>query len=218
MSGGAPVDTNNNANDFQYLEVLAHPFWTQSVAFGPLADHPVSDAHVTVAATASSFLPVTFTTSTPSVCTAGGTQGATITLLAGGTCTVIASQAGTLVYSAATPVTQSFSVTAATQTITFGALADRSITQSPFSVSASASSGLAVVFKTTTPTVCTSSGTNGASITLLAAGTCTVEADQAGNGAYLAATGRSHSRSYSRRRRSRSPSARSRTSRSVGQD
>jgi hypothetical protein len=39
-----------------------------------------------------------------------------------------------------------------------------------------------------TPSVCTSSGTNGATIGLVAAGTCTVQADQAGNANYNAAT------------------------------
>ena len=74
------------------------------------------------------------------------------------------------------------------QTITFAALPSRSkSTQSPFTVSATASSGLAVSFTTTTPSVCTSSGTYGSNITLIATGTCTVSASQAGNGFYNAA-------------------------------
>ncbi len=72
----------------------------------------------------------------------------------------------------------------ASQTITFGALATRTLAQSPLTVSATASSGLTVAFTTTTPTICTSGGTNGATITLLAVGTCTVKADQAGNGSF----------------------------------
>ena len=55
--------------------------------------------------------------------------------------------------------------------------------QTPFTVSATASSGLPVSFSTT-PTVCMSTGTSGASITLVEAGTCTVRADQAGNSAF----------------------------------
>jgi hypothetical protein len=57
----------------------------------------------------------------------------------------------------------------------------------PFTVTATASSGLTVTFTTTTPLVCTSSGTNGATITLLAQGTCSVLADQAGNAQFAAA-------------------------------
>ncbi|MDQ2828954.1 MAG: PKD domain-containing protein, partial [Chloroflexota bacterium] len=56
--------------------------------------------------------PVTFTAGPGTVCAASGTNGATITLVGAGTCTVTASQAGSANgnYSAATPVTQSFAV------------------------------------------------------------------------------------------------------------
>src|SRR5207249_6304826 len=64
--------------------------------------------------------------------------------------------------------------------------------QSPFTVSASASSGLPVTFTTTTPGVCTSSGSDGSTITLVAAGTCTVQADQASNSTYAPARSEEH--------------------------
>ncbi len=48
-------------------------------------------------------------------------------------------------------------------------------------------SGLTVTFTSATPAVCTSSGANGATITFVAEGTCTVNANQAGNGTYNAA-------------------------------
>jgi len=71
------------------------------------------------------------------------------------------------------------------QTITFGALADRALNGSPFTVSASASSGLAVSFGSTTTGVCTVSGNT---VTLVATGTCSIQATQAGNATYAAAT------------------------------
>ena len=76
-------------------------------------------------------------------------------------------------------------------------------------VSATASSGLAVTFTTTTPAVCTAGGANGAAITLIKAGTCTVKASQAGDQVYLTAT--AVNRSFTRCRRSprRSRSGRS---------
>ena len=79
------------------------------------------------------------------------------------------------------------------QTITFASLANQTLAQSPLTVSATASSGLTVSFTTTTPLVCSSGGTNGATITLLTAGTCTVVASQAGNATYSPATSVSHS-------------------------
>ena len=81
-------------------------------------------------------------------------------------------------------MSRSFKVSKARQTITFGALAAKTLAQSPVRVSATASSGLAVGFATTTPSVCTSGGTNGATITLATAGICTVQARQAGDATY----------------------------------
>ena len=53
--------------------------------------------------------------------------------------------------------------------------------------SATATSGLPVTFTSTTPTICTVSGTNGSTVTGVAAGTCTIAADQAGDAYYYAA-------------------------------
>jgi hypothetical protein len=159
---------------------------TQTITFNPLANVKLSQSPVTVSATAALGLTVTFTTTTPPVCTPGGTNGATITLIATGTCTVVAHQAGDTNYSAATDVPQSFTVGngKADQTITFGVLADKTLAQSPVTVSATASSNLAVTFTTTTPAVCTAGGKSGATISLVAAGTCTVQAAQAGGPSY----------------------------------
>ena len=71
------------------------------------------------------------------------------------------------------------------QTISFGTLSNMALGSVPFTVSATASSGLAVTFASTTPSVCTVSG---ATVTLTAAGTCTIEATQAGDTNYAAAT------------------------------
>lgn len=75
--------------------------------------------------------------------------------------------------------------TQGSQTINFGALPNQSLGTAPFGLSATASSSLAVSFASTTPIVCTISG---ATVTLAAAGTCTIQATQAGNANYAAAT------------------------------
>jgi Bacterial Ig-like domain (group 3)/MBG domain/FG-GAP-like repeat len=72
-----------------------------------------------------------------------------------------------------------------TQTISFGALANQTYGTASFTVSATASSGLPVGFNSQTGSVCTVSG---ATVTLVSAGTCTIQATQAGNGSYAAAT------------------------------
>ena len=67
----------------------------------------ISGASSTLTATASSGLTVSFTSSTPSVCTVTGT---TLRLLAPGDCTISANQAGDSTYAAATQVTRTFAV------------------------------------------------------------------------------------------------------------
>ncbi|HQQ62758.1 MAG TPA: putative Ig domain-containing protein, partial [Pseudomonadales bacterium] len=86
--------------------------------------------------------------------------------------------------------TQSFSITInkLTQSITFGAQTGQTYSAGgTFSISptASASSGLAVTYSSTTTGVCTVSGTT---VTIVTAGTCTIAANQAGNGTYSAAS------------------------------
>jgi hypothetical protein len=70
------------------------------------------------------------------------------------------------------------------QTITFGALADRPYGTAAFTIGATASSGLAVGFTSTTPSVCSVST---ATVTLLAVGACAIQATQSGNATYAAA-------------------------------
>ncbi len=70
----------------------------------------------------------------------------------------------------------------ASQTITFSALANKTVSDSAFSVSATATSGLAVSFAAEGD--CTVSGTT---VTLTGVGNCTVTASQAGDANYSAA-------------------------------
>ena len=81
---------------------------SQTISFNGPADGSVSDTRA-LSATATSGLSVSFTSNTPNVCTVSGT---TLTLIAAGTCTVKASQAGNANYLAASDVTQSLTVSA----------------------------------------------------------------------------------------------------------
>ena len=71
------------------------------------------------------------------------------------------------------------------QTISFGALSNISLSSSPPPLSATASSGLTVSFASTTPSVCTVSGTT---VTLVDRGLCSITASQAGDGNWSAAS------------------------------
>jgi len=173
---------------------------SQTITFGALANKTYGVAPFTVSATASSGLTVSFTSLTTPVCTVSGT---TVTIVAAGTCTIRASQAGNATYAPAPNINQSFTVAKANQTITFAALTGKTYGNPPFAVSATASSGLAVSFVSTTTAVCTVSGTTA---TIVAAGTCTIQAQQVGNGNYNAAPNVNQSFTWRRqRRRSRLP-------------
>ena len=155
---------------------------SQTINFGTLSDQPIGTAPFTLSATASSGLPVGFASQTPSVCTVSGT---TVTLVALGACTIQATQPGNGNYAAAQPVSRYFNVTQASQTITFGTLSNQMLGAAPFTLSATASSGLTVSFASQTASICTVSGTT---VTLVALGTCTIQATQPGNANYAAAT------------------------------
>jgi hypothetical protein len=134
-----------------------------------------------VSAAASSGLPVSFAALTTAACTLSGN---TVTLIAAGTCTIRATQAGNANYNAATPVSRSFTVAKLSQSITFGTLANMTVVDPPFAVSATASSGLTVGFSSLTTAVCS---LNANTVTLVAAGACAIRASQAGNATYAPA-------------------------------
>lgn len=70
------------------------------------------------------------------------------------------------------------------QTISFAALSGKSLGSLPFTVGATASSGLVVSFASLTATTCT---VNGGTVTLLSVGSCTIRASQPGNASFAAA-------------------------------
>jgi len=174
-SGYSPAATVTRS-----LQVTVLP--AQTITFAAPVDTVLLPSTRTVSAASSSGLTVTVTSSTTGVCTVSGT---TLTLVATGTCTLAADQAGNGSYAAASTVTRSFTVDRAPQTITFGQPADVPVLPSPITAAASADSGLAVAFTSSTTGVCTVSGTT---VTLVAVGTCTMSADQPGTSVYAAAT------------------------------
>jgi hypothetical protein len=152
----------------------------QAITFPAIPATTVLTGSVTLTATASSGLPVSYTSATPTICTVSGS---TVSLLAIGNCGIVAHQAGNFEYYAAPAVGRNFQVTLATQTITFPAIPTQTY-GTPVPLSATASSGLAVTFVSTTATICAVSGTTA---TPLSSGTCTIKATQAGNVDYAAA-------------------------------
>jgi len=153
----------------------------QAITFAQPANQAFSPAPLTLSATASSGLAVAFATRTKAVCTVSTNA---VTFVTVGNCTIRASQPGNTLYAAAANVDRTFAIAKGTQTIAFGALADRVIGTSPFSVTGTATSGLTVSIMSLTPSICTIANRV---VTLLALGICTLRATQAGNADYAAA-------------------------------
>jgi sugar lactone lactonase YvrE len=152
---------------------------TQTITFANPGTQTVGTP-LTLSATATSGLAVSFTSTTTSICTVSGT---TATFIASGTCTIDANEAGNSTYAAAPMVLQSFTVNGEAQTITFPAVPAQMV-GTPLTLSATATSGLAISFTSTTTGICTVSGTTA---TLIASGTCTIDANQTGNSTYAPA-------------------------------
>jgi uncharacterized repeat protein (TIGR03803 family) len=170
MAGGVMLSSNANFVVFSEQTVTFTASPPASAVYG---------AVFVVAATASSGLPVSYSSS--GACT---NSGATYTVTSGtGTCSVTAIQAGNSHYLAAT-LTQSTRAVPASQTIAFTKNAPASAAvNSSFTVAATASSGLAVAY--TSAGACTNSG---ATYTMAgSSGTCSVIANQTGNSNYAAA-------------------------------
>ena len=110
---------------------------------------------------------------------AGNTSGLSFQAVAGTTYRIaVAGKAG-----ASGAVTLAWTLLQA-QTINFPIIANQTLGTAPFSVTATASSGLTVSLSSLTPLVCSVSGNT---VTLLATGTCTLQATQPGNSQYNAA-------------------------------
>jgi hypothetical protein len=152
----------------------------QTISFGSIPQQHVGGT-LTVSATASSGLPVTFTVVQNGNCSVSGNV---VTFLNVGNCGVIANQAGNNVYAAAPQVGQIVVVNnPVSQTITFGSLPNEKV-GSQLTVSATASSGLPVSFTVVQNGNCSISGNV---VTFLNVGNCGVIASQAGNNIYSAA-------------------------------
>ena len=115
---------------------------------------------------------------------AGGSATYVTSALTVGGHSITADYAGDTGYSGSTSAAYSLTIDKAGQTISFANPGTQTYGTSP-TLSASATSGLAVTFTSTTPTVCTI--TSGGLLTFLTVGPCTIAADQGGNANFNAA-------------------------------
>jgi hypothetical protein len=145
---------------------------------------------VAIAANSTSGQPISYASTTPTVCSVS--LAGVVTVLSSGTCTITLNQSAAGNYAAAAQQTVTLNVSAGANTITFPALANTPFGATPPVPSATSTAGGAIAYASTTPTVCTA--TSAGVIADLAIGTCTITANQAATGNYAAAA--QQSRSY----------------------
>ena len=163
---------------------------TQSITFTSTPPNPavVGGTYTLTASGGASGNPVTFSID-PSANGSCSISGATVTFVAVGTCVIDANQAGNASYAAATQVQQSFDLDPGTQSITFTSTPPNpAVVGGTYTVTASGGgSGNPVTFSID-PSANGSCSISGATVTFVAAGTCVIDANQAGNASYAAAT------------------------------
>ena len=163
---------------------------TQGITFTSTPPSPavIGGTYPVTASGGASGNPVTFSVD-PSANGSCSISGATVTFVAVGTCVIDANQAGNPSYEAATQVQQSFGLDPGTQTITFTSTPPNpAVIGGTYPVTASGGgSGNPVTFSID-PSANGSCSISGATVTFVAVGTCVIDANQAGNGNYEAAT------------------------------
>ena len=186
-TGTCTVIANQPGND----EFLPAPQVTQSTAAANLLTQTIAfatkaptnaafNSSFTVAATATSGLPVVFTSS--GACT---NSGATFTMTAGtGSCSVIANQPGNFDYKAAPTMTEATPAIRAVPTIAFTGAPATAPFKSAFTITATTNATTTPVIAASGP--CSASGTT---VTMTSGtGTCTIKANWAADGQYAAAS------------------------------
>ncbi len=163
------------------LNIDSSPRAAQTITLFPISNQVFSSTAVSLNANSSSKsgIPIVFSViSGPAII--GGSQ---LTLTGTGTITLQASQDGNTLYQPATPVTTTFTVSAAPQTISLNTFSEVNYGNPPLRLVGTASSGLPLVF-----TVLSGPATlSGNVLAVTGVGTASIQATQAGNANYLAA-------------------------------
>ena len=156
---------------------------SQTITFGALSPATYGQAPFALGATASSGLTVSYASSNLAVATVSGDV---VTIVGGGTTTITASQPGDSAYTPAASVQETLTVNPAPQTVTFPTSLSVGFGTGPYTLSATASSGLPVTFNV-------ANGTGVAQVTgdmlsIVGIGDAVIGAFQAGNADYLPET------------------------------
>jgi hypothetical protein len=150
----------------------------QSIVFTLPASVTYGDSPLQLTATASSGLPVSFFSNNSAVVTIEGTM---LKVVGAGEAMIVAKQPGDLAFSSAPEIQRPIIVNRANQTITFATVAAKTFGDVPFSLTASSSNGLPLVYTCAHSSIAT---INGNIVTIKGAGSTIITASQSGNSNY----------------------------------
>jgi hypothetical protein len=184
--GGTTGSAACDAGSFQ--SALAQ----QTISFTQPTSGIVGDSATLSATGGASGQPVVFTvdqSSGPGVCNVTGTNGTTVNYTAIGNCIIDANQAGGTGYAAANQVPLTIASGLTPQTISFTGPGTGLVGGNATLSATGGGSGNPVVFSISPSSagVCDVTGTNGTTVNYTAAGSCVIDANQAGNATYAAA-------------------------------
>jgi hypothetical protein len=188
VGAGSVVITANQEGDATYNPALAvHQTLTvnkadQTITFASPGARTYGDPGFSLDASSSSGLAVEFESSNVAVAIVNGSD---VAIVGAGSATITAVQGGDANHNPATPVEHVLTVSKADQAISFGSLTDVIVGAPPFTLDATASSGLAVSYVSSNPAVATISDNT---VTVVGQGTTSITASQAGNENYNEAT------------------------------
>jgi hypothetical protein len=156
----------------------------QTITFAPPATQLMNAPPIILSASASSKLPVTFSVvSGPAIL---GGDGKTLSLTGPGAVVVQATQAGNGAYVAAPTLSKTIQVSQVAQSISFKLPRSATLNTTPLTLTASASSKLPVTYTVVSGPALI--GPGGRTLVVSGTGTVVVEATQAGDNVYKAAT------------------------------
>ncbi len=197
-AAGSCVIDANQAGDAAYaaapqaqltITVTSVQKRAQSISFTAPASGTVGGS-ATLSATASSGLPVVLSVDPGSGAGVCAVSGSTVSYTAAGSCIIDANQAGDAAYAAAPRAQQTITVTSVqkrAQSITFTEPPREGTVGGSVTLSATASSGLPVVLSVDPGSGAGVCAVSGSTVSYTAAGSCIIDANQAGNGTYAAA-------------------------------
>ncbi len=175
-----PGDANNNAAT-SVIKSLTVSGSAQVITFPAILPKTIGDPDFNPGATASSGLPITYTSADPTVATIVGNF---VHITGSGTTLITANQVGDSNY-AGTSSSVNLTVNKKNQTISFGGLATKLRSDADFNPGATASSELAITYTSSNPAVALIVNNL---VRLVGAGSTMITANQAGDNSFNAAT------------------------------